>query len=356
MFYTLYNTYVTFLPTHAKKREDADERKKLVHFMKTIDLLARQRGVTIDELGEALGIDRRSVYRQRDIVEELGFPVMELEKGADRKKRWKLTDDYVKKLPNRSIPNLNLTFTEIIALYFLRHSASVFRGTEIEDKIKSAFSKLGIFVPEKFASRLDRIRTLFIPASKFTKDYSEKGKVIDELRKAIFDRLVCKVRYHSFSDNIVKEYPIEPLHFFEKNGGLYILANIVKYKEVRTLAVERIKAIEPTGEIFDYPKDFDPKDFLSGAFDMVADDPFKLKAWFSAGQARYIKERTWSKGQKIIDAKDGSIVIEMKTSGWWDVKKWVMSFGPEARVLAPKKMREEIISDLRIMAGQYSKN
>lgn len=330
--------------------------KNQINLMKAVDMLSRPAGVTMYELGEALGIDRRSVYRQLEAIEELGFPLMEPEKGLDRKKRWKFMPEQVKKFPKMNILNLDLTLAEVIALYFLRHSASVFKGTEIADKINSAFSKLGLFVPEKFASRLDSISTLFIPASKFTKDYSEKGKVIDELRKAIFDRVVCKVRYHSFSDDMVKEYPIEPLHFFEKNGGLYIFANIAKYREIRILAVERIETIEPTGERFAYPKDFDPEGFLSEAFDMVTDAPFKLKVWFSAEQARYIQERTWRKGQKIIGGKDGSIVIEMKTSGWWDVKKWVMSFGPEAKVLAPKKMRDEIISDLSIMTAQYGKS
>lgn len=205
-------------------------------------------------------------------------------------------------------------------------------------------------------SRLDSIKTLFIPVSKFAKDYSGKEKIIDGLTEAICGRLVCKVKYHSFSDDIVKEYPIEPLHFFEKNGGLYIFAIIVKYKEIRTLAVERIKAINPTGERFDYPEDFDSEDFLSEAFDMVADAPFKLKVWFPAGQARYIQERNWAKKQKITQQKDGSIVLEMKTSGWWDVKKWVMSFGPDAKLLAPKKMRDEIINDLSIMTKQYGKS
>lgn len=70
--------------------------RNVLHFLKTIDLLAKQGGATPQELGEALGIDRRSVYRQIDVIEEMGFPVMELEKEPDRKQRWKLTNDYIK--------------------------------------------------------------------------------------------------------------------------------------------------------------------------------------------------------------------------------------------------------------------
>ena len=39
-------------------------------------------------------------------------------------------------------------------------------------------------------------------------------------------------------------------------------------------------------------------------------------------------------------AKDGSIVLKMKTSGWYDVQKWILSFGAEARVLEPAQLKK----------------
>ncbi|MDP2681259.1 MAG: WYL domain-containing protein [Deltaproteobacteria bacterium] len=52
--------------------------------------------------------------------------------------------------------------------------------------------------------------------------------------------------------------------------------------------------------------------------------------------------RTWAKNQKIKEQKDGSIILEIKTSGFWDVKKWVLSFGAEAKVLKPEKLRKAL--------------
>lgn len=43
----------------------------------------------------------------------------------------------------------------------------------------------------------------------------------------------------------------------------------------------------------------------------------------------------------------------MRTSGWWDVKKWVLSFGAEAEVLEPKKLRDEIIADIKELRNTY---
>lgn len=54
------------------------------------------------------------------------------------------------------------------------------------------------------------------------------------------------------------------------------------------------------------------------------------------------------------EQKDGSIILEMKTSGWWDVKKWVLSFGAEAKVLKPEKLRKEIIEEMKAGLAIYS--
>ena len=56
--------------------------------------------------------------------------------------------------------------------------------------------------------------------------------------------------------------------------------------------------------------------------------------------------RTLAKNQKIKEQKDGSIILEIKTSGFWDVKKWVLSFGAEAKVLKPEKLRKAISKEL----------
>lgn len=81
---------------------------------------------------------------------------------------------------------------------------------------------------------------------------------------------------------------------------------------------------------------------MENAFGLFYDDPFTLKVRFPAEEVRYIKERQWSKDQEITELEDGSIVLTMKTSGWYDVMRWVFSFGPNAEVIEPKEMRDEI--------------
>jgi len=169
----------------------------------------------------------------------------------------------------------------------------------------------------------------------------------------MLQKKTCHVKYHSFSDNKIKEFKIDPLNFFERKGGLYIFARITRFGDIRMMAVERIQTMELTNDYFEYPDDFDPEEALSSAFDIIYDDPIEAKIWFSAAQARYVKERQWAKEQKIKEQKDGSIILEMKTSGFWDVKKWALSFGAEAEVLEPKELREAIGNEIKKVMGVY---
>lgn len=326
--------------------------KIFIKFLKALDFLCRPQGATTNELAEHLGIDRRSVYRLRDTIEAVGVPVVESELSG-KEKRWTILDSYVKKLPNLTIPDTSLTLSEIVALYLLKNESGLFAETEIGQRIDSAFRKIGRMVPNGLDRQMGKISRLFVSCPKCVKDYSAKEQLIDDCTEAMLRRKTCHVEYHSFAGDEVKNFKIDPLCFFENNGGLYLFVNATSFDEIRTLAVERMQSITPTDSTFTPPKDFDPKALLGPGFDIVYDDPLKLKIWISADQAMYVKERIWAKGQVITGQPDGSIILEMTTSGWWHVKKWVLSFGAEARVLEPQELGTEIADELKQALTRY---
>ena len=327
--------------------------KQLIRLLKTVDLLARPQGATINELCENIAVDRRSVYRIIETLQSMKFPVYDAKAPDERNKQWHLQSEYVKKMPNIFLPELKLTLSEMLALYLLKGEASLYKGTRLEAEALSAFNKIGAFLPSEVFKQLDKIKTLFIPQSKFAKDYSGKEEIIDTLADAILTQKVCMVSYFSFYDETEKHYLIEPLHFFESNGGMYIFVRVPKHDSIRTLAVERIRKIEKSEETFAYPDNFDPEKLLELSFDIIYDDPVSVRLWVSPGQAKYIRERRFFKNQTITENEDGSLILEIETSGRDDVKRWVMSLGAEATVLAPETLRNEIIKDLDQLISMY---
>jgi predicted DNA-binding transcriptional regulator YafY len=295
--------------------------RHLVKMLRAVDFLARPGGASMEELGEVLGVDRRTAYRIRETLEELNFPLYEDTSSMDGRKRYRFEESYLKKLPNLDLPALNLTLSEIIALYFIRGNKQIFNGTDIELDIKSAFSKLDAFVPDGLLNRLDKVRTLFVPSTKFSKDYRDKEGIIESLTEAIFRQQTCLVQYHSFHDDRQKSFEIDPLCFVERDGGLYVFVRTTLFGSIRLLAVERVVTLAATDKSFVEPEHFDPDALLEGTFGLIFDDSVNYRILFSAEKARYVEERCWSSDQEIIHRDDGSIELIISTAGWFDVKR-----------------------------------
>ncbi len=331
--------------------------KNLLKLLKAVDLLSRPQGATKDELAAALDVSRRQVDRIVNRLEDMRFPLYEDTERDGRTKRWKLDADYCLKLPNISVPELRLTPKEIMALYLLRCQGHLAEDTDFETCLNSAFSKLNLFLPDEVLKTLQHLDSVFIPHGKFSKDYSGKEKIIDTLTDAMLDRHSCHITYHSFHDDKVKNFRIDPLHFFERNGGLYLLIRATDYGSIRILAVERIREVRADKNArFDYPADFKVENYLDSAFNLIHDDPLDLRIRFSPEVARYIRERQWSPDQQLTDESDGSVVLAMHTSGRLEIKMWILSYGPHAEVLQPADLRDEIATDLGTAARLYQES
>jgi len=188
--------------------------------------------------------------------------------------------DQVTSFKNMKVADLNLSLPEVIALYFLKGHARLYQGTEIETEINRAFAKLDTFVPDGFERRLEKVKTLFSPSSQFTKDYTGKEKIIDDLTEAMLQQKTCHIEYHSFGDDKLKNFKIDPLRFFERNGGLYAFMRSTSFGDIRILAVERIQSISVLDSTFDYPKDFDPDALLDNALGFSTTIPSPSKSDF----------------------------------------------------------------------------
>ncbi|MHB1127770.1 MAG: helix-turn-helix transcriptional regulator [Bacillota bacterium] len=57
--------------------------------------------------------------------------------------------------------------------------------------------------------------------------------------------------------------------------------------------------------------------------------------------------------QQTEEQSDGGLLLKLTVSGLGEVKRWVLSFGPNAEVLAPENLRQEVAWEVRKMAAKY---
>lgn len=330
--------------------------QNLNKIIRAIDLLTSERGVTIKEMQEKLGLSRSSVYRLKDTLESLNFPLYDEIDRYDKAKKWYLAEDFIAKLPNINLPLIKLTLKDIVLINYLFSRASIFKDSYIQKELNILKEKLlkDSYLEKQTDSLSEKLEKLFFHKVKFSKDYSQKEEIIDLLITSMISQKQCFIKYHSPNREKTSGFVIEPLSMFEYAGGLYIFANIPYYNNIRMLAVERIQYIKQKENSFEYPEDFNAESIINSSFGVIVDEPVSVKIWFHASQAPYIKERKWAEKQEITDNPDGSIVISFTASGVFEIKKWVLSFGKYAKLLAPKDLASEISKEIQAMAKLYA--
>ena len=90
------------------------------------------------------------------------------------------------------------------------------------------------------------------------------------------------------------------------------------------------------------------------SFKVMQDELYTVRVRISPGWARYVGEKIWHESQKAKKNGDGSLELSFRIAGLDEIKRWVLSFGPECQVLEPEKLKEMVRKDLSRNLAQYS--
>jgi predicted DNA-binding transcriptional regulator YafY len=112
--------------------------------------------------------------------------------------------------------------------------------------------------------------------------------------------------------------------------------------------VSRIRKIRGTGRFFGVPEDFRIRDHLDKAFGIVrGDKTMKVRLLFSRNVAAYIRERVWHSSQKMVERRNGGLEVRFETAGWKELVRWVLSWQPDVKVLAPVKLKQRVLEKMK---------
>jgi predicted DNA-binding transcriptional regulator YafY len=73
-----------------------------------------------------------------------------------------------------------------------------------------------------------------------------------------------------------------------------------------------------------------------------AKEPWKVRLLFAKEVATYVRERVWHPSQHLRERRDGRLEIRLETSGRKELTRWILSWMPHVKVLAPRQLRERV--------------
>jgi hypothetical protein len=174
--------------------------------------------------------------------------------------------------------------------------------------------------------------------------------------------LVCELAYKSIVSKSPKTFYVKPLKIFSYYDTLYIDARLARkpktpYKTPEydpLLAVHRIKKIELTDRMFQFPENYDFGKVFNKSFGVVKEKTFKVEVEFKGYSAEWVKERIWSSDQKITRKSGNRIIMAFSVSSELEFIEWLISFEDEARLIRPDWLVEKVKNTIDRMRQIYA--
>ncbi len=177
------------------------------------------------------------------------------------------------------------------------------------------------------------------------------------LLAAMRENITVNFQYHPFDKDVVNPYnDFQPwtLKMYKRRWYVY---GSVPEKGLRIFSLDRISDVEPTGQFFRLPEDFDAEAVFFGTFGAyvtVKDEPQTILIKTDEWQAKYLRSLPLHKSQEEVERTPEYSIFSLFVKPTYDLKQEILTMNIHAEVLAPAAFRKEIQANLSEMLNKYN--
>jgi len=283
-------------------------------------LESSRHGATIDGLADELDVTTRTIRRDLAALQEAGFPLYD-ERDDEGRVHWRIDGAVLKGLET------GFTLAEMCALYLSRNLLEAVAGTPFQRDLTNAFARLEKMLSPRIRQFLDRLPSVLVAKAGPRAAGSESSPdVVGRLLEATLHFRVTTMRYHSVSSARVKDYVVHPYRLAFANGGLYLLAYVPEYKDVRTFAVDRVASVSLEKQTFT-PKERIGTEVFANSLGVNTGEPRRVEIEFEPRVAPYVRARVWHPSQQVRDDSSGRVVLSLDVCHDWALRNWILGWG-----------------------------
>jgi len=280
---------------------------------------------------------------------DLGLPLQ-----YDRKKH-----GYFYERPVHEFPLMRYSVEDVVALFLARKAVEPLQGTALEATLRDSFRRLSSALQGEVSFRWSDLDEAF--SVKDSGVVPADVRLFEKLARAVLECRELRFDYRKIDSEEWKSRKLRPFHLADFDGGWYVIGHDPDRKARRTFALQRMKAVRVLQTHFLRPGDFSLSDHLGGSFGVWhrPDDKGKthrVVLRFTGWAARMVSERRWHPSQetKWLGKKEETLEIMMELSGFEEISRWILSWGPQVQVLKPKELRDAITVALEETMTHYS--
>jgi predicted DNA-binding transcriptional regulator YafY len=184
-------------------------------------------------------------------------------------------------------------------------------------------------------------------------DHAVLEALYDALQHARHVRITYAARKN---EGKPRRYGADPLGLVFVDGVVYFVCRLHSDEtRIAHLPVQRIRAVEDSGEAAQEPAGFDLDRFVEDTFDYpVGNRPLKLSFRMDRLTAAHLEERPLAKDQRIeADAAGATVTVQATVADTQQLRWWLLGFGDKVEVLGPAGLRAEFAALAARLAARY---
>ncbi len=308
------------------------KHNKVNRLIRLLTTLQSGRAYGADDLAKLFRTTKRTIFRDLKDLKNIGIPCQ-----YDTQKRGYIID------PQFFLPPVDLNLQEALGLLMLVHSA----GSYIQAPFRSAALLAALKIESNLPAEIRRscntsLKNISIYAGAQA-PMGKLNKIFDSLLSAITKHRTVYLDYDSLFENKIISLELNPYHLSFNRRAWYIIGFSRMHNEVRTFKLGRIKELRVLNKCFVSHRKFDPNEYFSNAWSMIPEGKiYDIRLRFLPKVARNVTEVFWHKTQRNTYNKDGSVIIEFRVDGLGEILWWILGYGDQVEVIAPKLLRNQI--------------
>ncbi len=309
------------------------KRSRISRIMQILTALQTGKSYTVSDLSKMFGISRRTTFRDLKELQATGVPY-----HYDTK-----ADGYVIE-PEYFLPPVDLDPQEAVSLLLLAHKVS----KEIQLPFKSSALLAALKIENNLPTEVKQYCNAALRNISIKVEHQEKGYVLDQIFRqllgAILKKRIVNIRYYLPRDhkNIVTD--LSPYHLIYNEHAWHVLGKSSFHEEVRPFRLNQIKELNKLDKCFIEDERFDVSEYIGRAWAMIPEGRlYNVKLRFLPEVAPSVAEVQWHSTQKVTFEDDGCAIIQFRVDGLSEIIWWILSYGDQVQVLAPRALRQRIV-------------
>lgn len=308
---------------------------------------ARRDGITLADIQEIAGIERRAAERMRDALLR-ALPQME-EGDAGPPKRWVLTGPSLSRALAPTLEDLTALHRAEALLRREGDGSAADRLSALADRLQAALSPQA---RTRLAPDIEALLEADGVALRPGPREALSEPLLAALRQAILAGVWIECDYlNAGSGRLSRNIELGPVALLMGSGRQYLLAYSDYADDLRLFRLANLHRADLLDESFTPPKGFNLSEWLSDSFGVWREEPMLIEWRFLPEPAAEARLWQFHPSQTLADEADGSLTVRFIAGGIEEMCDHLFRWGDQVRIVGPKTLRDAWRARLTAAAG-----